>query len=47
MTGFIFLSLGLVAPVLAIIVIAVLSWQDARKERRRTFALRQWLRAHG
>jgi len=47
MTGFIFLSVGLVAPVLAIIVIAGLSWQYARKERRRTFALRHWLRARG
>jgi hypothetical protein len=41
----VFLLLGFVAPALAMLVIAGLSWQESRKERRRHVALRQWLRA--
>ena len=41
-----FLSvLGFGAPALAMLLVAGLSWKDGRKERRRTLALRQWLRA--
>lgn len=40
-----FLSfLGFCAPALAMLLVAGLSWSDGRKERRRTMALRQWLR---
>ena len=40
-----FLSvLGFGAPALAMLVLLCLSWNDSRKERRRTLALRQWLR---
>ena len=40
-----FLSvLGFCAPALAMLLVAALNWSDGRKERRRTLALRQWLR---
>jgi len=45
MTRFIFLTLGFVAPTVAMILVAGFTWQEGRKERRRTVALRQWLRA--
>jgi hypothetical protein len=47
MTRFIFLSLGFAAPTLAMVLVAAFSWHEGRKERRRTVALRQWLRAQG
>jgi|KBSMisStandDraft_5_1062788.scaffolds.fasta_scaffold500604_2 hypothetical protein len=36
--------LGFGAPALAMLLVVGLSWSDGRKERRRTLALRQWLR---
>jgi hypothetical protein len=45
MTRFVFLSLGFVAPTLAMVLVAGFSWYEGRKERRRTVALRHWLRA--
>lgn len=45
MTGFIFPLLGIAAPTLAMILVAVFSCQDWWRERRRTVALRQWMRA--
>jgi hypothetical protein len=47
MMRFIFLSLGFVAPALAMLLLVGLSLQEVRKERRRQVALRQWLRAQG
>ena len=44
MMRFLFASLGFGAPVIAMLVVAGLSWNDGRKERRRPMALRQWLR---
>jgi len=44
MTRLLFGSLILGAPALAMLLVAGLSWNDGRKERRRTLALRQWLR---
>ena len=37
-------ALGFSAPALAMLLVAGLTWHDGRKERRRTLALRQWLR---
>ena len=44
MTRFLSVSFGFAAPALAMLLVAGLSWNDGRKERRRTMALRQWLR---
>ena len=44
MIQFLSVSLGFGDPTLAMLVVACLSWNDGRKERRRTLALRQWLR---
>ena len=47
MMRWVFLFLGFGAPSLAMILIAGFSWFEAHKERRRTVALRHWLRAQG
>ena len=39
-----FSVLSFSAPALAMLLVAGLTWNDGRKERRRTVALRQWLR---
>jgi len=44
MIRFLSVSLGFAAPAAAKLLVACLSWNDGRKERRRTLALRQWLR---
>jgi hypothetical protein len=44
MIRFLSVSLGFAAPAVAMLLVACLSWNDGRKERRRTLALRQWLR---
>jgi hypothetical protein len=44
MTRLLSVSFGFAAPTLAMLLVAGLSWNDGRKERRRTLALRQWLR---
>lgn len=44
MMRFFSVSLGFGAPALAVLLAAGLSWNDGRKERRRTLALLQWLR---
>jgi len=45
MMRFLSVSLGFGAPALVMLLMACLTWNDGRKERRRTVALRQWLRA--
>jgi hypothetical protein len=44
MMRFLSVLLGFGAPAVAMLLVAGLSWNDGRKERRRTLALRQWLR---
>jgi hypothetical protein len=44
MIRFLSVSFGFAAPALAMLLVAGLGWNDGRKERRRTLALRQWLR---
>jgi len=44
MTRFVSLSLGFVAPTLAMLLVAGFSWHEGRRERRRADALRQWIR---
>jgi hypothetical protein len=38
------MSWGFGAPAFAMLLVVGISWNDGRKERRRTLALRQWLR---
>lgn len=44
MMRFLSVSVGFGAPARALLLVAGLSWNSGRKERRRTGALRQWLR---
>lgn len=44
MMRFLSASISYGAPALAMLLVAGFSWNDGRKERRRTLALRQWLR---
>jgi hypothetical protein len=44
MTKFFSVAFGFGAPAFVMLLMACLTWNEGRKERRRTLALRQWLR---